>query len=295
MWSTQQNSNSRNITNQIKNKCTAFEPNIPNQPGQINQVYHTPIKSNQCLNQNSNGKPFQFDFNFYFGNLWSSGGHIPAVNHIEPRISFSGMSPKNLDNNFLVFKNSLEKSGYKISSSELNKNQKNIYQPQGIEFLSEKEDKTKKNLSDLFNKARNEVFLSGAKKTVSPKILQNNQVEFQNTKINSDNKFLFISPRKFNKPRKIFKCSGSTVPDSHGSSMKKRRFRKNNQQLDMLLNFYNEHKHWNKQQIKEIAQKTGLKENKVYKWLWDQRNKEYKNTKFLVNKDKKEVEIKEKI
>ena len=36
--------------------------------------------------------------------------------------------------------------------------------------------------------------------------------------------------------------------------------------------------------IKEISQRTGLKENKVYKWLWDQRNKEYKQTKFIINK-----------
>ena len=52
----------------------------------------------------------------------------------------------------------------------------------------------------------------------------------------------------------------------------------------MLSNFFNEHKHWSKNQIKEISQRTGLKENKVYKWLWDQRNKEYKQTKFIINK-----------
>ena len=32
-------------------------------------------------------------------------------------------------------------------------------------------------------------------------------------------------------------------------------------------------------------QKISLKENKVYKWLWDQRNKELKATKFVVKKD----------
>jgi hypothetical protein len=48
--------------------------------------------------------------------------------------------------------------------------------------------------------------------------------------------------------------------------------------------FYNENKHWSKLQIQKISEQTGLKENKVYKWLWDQKNKELKNAKFVVNK-----------
>ena len=52
----------------------------------------------------------------------------------------------------------------------------------------------------------------------------------------------------------------------------------------MLKKFYKEHKIWSKAQIKEISQTIGLKENKVYKWLWDQRNKEMKATKFVVKK-----------
>ena len=47
-----------------------------------------------------------------------------------------------------------------------------------------------------------------------------------------------------------------------------------------------ENKNWSKKQIKEISDNIGLKENKIYKWLWDQKNKEYKVTKFVVNKDK---------
>ena len=68
------------------------------------------------------------------------------------------------------------------------------------------------------------------------------------------------------------------------SQKKKRRFRKNHEQLQRLSVFYNENKHWSKNQIKKISEETGLKENKVYKWLWDQKNKEYKNAKFIVNK-----------
>ena len=51
-----------------------------------------------------------------------------------------------------------------------------------------------------------------------------------------------------------------------------------------LSKFYNENKNWTKGQIKEISEIIGLKENKIYKWLWDQKNKEYKATKFVVNK-----------
>lgn len=68
--------------------------------------------------------------------------------------------------------------------------------------------------------------------------------------------------------------------------LKKKRLRKNNEQLVLLSKFYMENKNWSKKQIKEISDNIGLKENKIYKWLWDQKNKEYKVTKFVVNKDK---------
>ena len=60
--------------------------------------------------------------------------------------------------------------------------------------------------------------------------------------------------------------------------------RKNGEQLELLSKFYNENKNWTKEQIKKISETIGLKENKIYKWLWDQKNKEYKSTKFVVNK-----------
>ena len=72
--------------------------------------------------------------------------------------------------------------------------------------------------------------------------------------------------------------------------MKKKRLRKNNEQLELLSKFYTENKNWSKKQIKEISENIGLKENKIYKWLWDQKNKEYKITKFVVNKDKYNLE-----
>ena len=65
---------------------------------------------------------------------------------------------------------------------------------------------------------------------------------------------------------------------------KKKRIRKNNSQLQALNNFYKGNKRWTKSSILQISQETGLKENKVYKWLWDQKNKDLKNAKFYVNK-----------
>ena len=59
---------------------------------------------------------------------------------------------------------------------------------------------------------------------------------------------------------------------------------KNNEQLELLTKFYSENKNWSKKQIKEISEIVGLKENKIYKWLWDKKNKEYMTTKFVVKK-----------
>ena len=110
----------------------------------------------------------------------------------------------------------------------------------------------------------------------------------RNCNLQISRQFIFSSPLCTAKPKKIFECSGSTLASASSNKTtnnKNRRFRKNNEQIVLLKKFYNEHKHWSKNQIKEISQKIGLKENKVYKWLWDQRNKEIKATKFVVKKD----------
>ena len=97
-----------------------------------------------------------------------------------------------------------------------------------------------------------------------------------------------------NKKQKIlFEClesNGSDSPLPSKKLLKKKRLRKNNEQLELLSKFYNENKNWSKEQIKEVSERIGLKENKIYKWLWDQKNKEYKITKFVVNKNKEKKE-----
>lgn len=92
------------------------------------------------------------------------------------------------------------------------------------------------------------------------------------------------------KKKILFECSGSdaATASSCKSHLKKKRFRKNNDQLIHLSSFYSENKNkeWSKKQIKEISEKIGLGGDKIYKWLWDQKNKEFKANKFIVNKDK---------
>lgn len=118
-----------------------------------------------------------------------------------------------------------------------------------------------------------------------------NKSEYKkNIILNNENddktEFMFNTPVDKKKPKKLFECSGSTMnTDIVKLPQKKRRFRKNNEQLKLLSEFYEENKQWTKIQIQNISNVTGLKENKVYKWLWDQRNKEYKSAKFVVNKN----------
>ena len=365
MWT----SNSKNIHN-LNPRTIPIDQNKNNFTDQV-PIYQTPIK--QSLNvQGNNETPLQIDFNFYFGNLWSSG-HIPAQ---QTDIHNNSVTQHNREANILLFKSSLEKSGYKLTPvSEIKNsniidlgitnNMNNIYENE----LNQNEF-TKKNLNELFNNAKNYEFLQSNKKinNMPNNLLENNNIYYYNNmnnngnnniinpnnnsnqniinnKINNNNNIydnvdyeeeynkenqnnninnngnnilnrnygnknkiinsnfivdgskencknstndkgeaIFNSPIN-KKPKKIFECSGSTLAtNSSKSSTRKRRFRKNNEQLNMLSQFFNEHKHWSKNQIKEISQRTGLKENKVYKWLWDQRNKEYKQTKFIINK-----------
>ena len=334
-------------------------PNISQKPNKNNiteeiPLYQTPIKQSLNIQRSSDTPPLQFDFNFYFGNLWSSG-HIPPQN-VDVSMNNS-VNQHNREANMLLFKSSMEKSGYKLTPmSEV----KNINNSNIIEYgmnnnnlsniygndLNQNEF-TKKNLAELFNNAKNDEFLRSNKK-FSPNldnnmnninnnnftnniyypntgnnfsIIPNNNtnINLNNNNISSINKIPFDdwenekenkNPNNLNnkvqnnnnviskekaeemfdspinkKPKKIFECSGSSITtNSSKSSSRKRRFRKNNEQLFLLSQFFNEHKHWSKNQIKEISIRTGLKENKVYKWLWDQRNKEYKTTKFIINK-----------
>ena len=343
------------------NKVQYPLPN-PNSLPDYNILYQTPIKQLEYQNNNNNNftsTPFRFDFNHYFGNLWSSG-KMPNNQILQPQLF---LSPTQLNkDNIPLNKKSIEES-YKLTPiSQLkysnssnnssnnsnnnnnvinkgnNSNNKNIQQNNNISnnniinnnmnnfnncnyyngYNNPKinnnknpNDLTKKNLNELFNNAKNENSLYDKEKmkfinnfnNFNNCNIINNINHYTNNNTNNNYKrfnrncnlqisrqFIFSSPLCTTKPKKIFECSGSTLASINSNknnniSNKNRRFRKNNDQINLLKKFYNEHKHWSKNQIKEISQKIGLKENKVYKWLWDQRNKEIKATKFVVKKD----------
>ena len=167
-----------------------------------------------------------------------------------------------------------------------------------VKILSDtkKKEKVKKNENNLNN-------LENKKENINRNILSVNiygnekKKEKENkTNLNKDGKNNVIINKSIkdnknditNKKAKIiFECSESKVNGVASSKifLKKKRLRKNNEQIVLLSKFYMEHKNWSKKEIKEISENIGLKENKIYKWLWDQKNKEYKATKFIVNKN----------
>ena len=167
-----------------------------------------------------------------------------------------------------------------------------------VKILSDtnKKEKVKKNDNNLNN-------LENKKENINRNILRvniygNDKKKEKDNKINlnKDGKSNIIINKSIkdnkdditNKKSKIiFECSESKVNGIANSKLflKKKRLRKNNEQIVLLSKFYMEHKNWSKKEIKEISENIGLKENKIYKWLWDQKNKEYKATKFIINKN----------
>lgn len=284
----------------------------------------------------NNVSPFRFDFNFYFGNSRSScfspfyqienQSNNSHLNNISPFLK--GNLSINDEKDYICssFKYSLEKSGYKLNSSQViyfnpnvNSNQRrhffnNYNSPNNI---NRNEVLNNKNRSSNFNDYQgqnntqsntfNNIYPPCAKITIIQNLSESKtrsnidegeEKEDEITKIKEEKipKSFSSSPNShennnnnINKKQKIiFECSGSDVATNGSlkSHLKKKRFRKNNEQLVHLSSFYSKNKNWSKKQIKEISERIGLKENKIYKWLWDQKNKEFKANKFIVNKGK---------
>lgn len=92
-----------------------------------------------------------------------------------------------------------------------------------------------------------------------------------------------VTPKKTKK--NLFECSASST-NYITSTKKKRRCRKNKEQIARLNQFYNDgKKKWTRSEIREISVSIGIKETKVYKWLWDKKNKEEKRLKFYIMKN----------
>ena len=340
--SSQRNSSNNKLSiDQGRTNLVHNHQNIVNNNNTSNELYllyQTPIKQlDQVINNpnNNNTTPFHFDFNQHFGNLWSAG-KIPNNQLWNQNINLSpSQLKKSLEKSYKLTPISLSSKLKNINSQNNSDNSNNsnsnnsgsnfnnnlILNPinegrdnilklnevyEGTNSLNNNNnnnnDPSKKNLYELFNNAKNDIFLSDMKKRNNANNINNN-INYLNNNINNgielikkkninlqiSPQFMFSSPRNIKKSKKIFECSGSTAAtNSNKIIYKKRRFRKNNDQLSLLKKFYEENKTWSKSQIKEISLKIGLKENKVYKWLWDQRNKEIKANKFVVKKENNE-------
>ena len=86
MWGASSLSN-RYQSNTNKAQCPM--PN-PNSLPEYNMLYQTPIKQFEYQQNNNNftATPFRFDFNHYFGNLWSSG-KMPNNQLLQPQMFLS--------------------------------------------------------------------------------------------------------------------------------------------------------------------------------------------------------------
>ena len=266
--------------------------------------FQTPIKEIINYEEANNKSPFNLNFNYYLRNFSSPG--IKSINPINNISSNSFMASPNktklfpdINKDYFFMRKTNDSPSFIVPREYLKENINNnscyTYnsynnfrssnsQKKFSNNIFDENDLTKKNLSILFNKANNDV--------QENKLIENKFIIVDKEKIisNKNNLFNFNSnsPIKYgNKSKKIFECSGSTFETLSPISIgKKRRLRKSERQLFLLKKFYSENKIWSKNQIKELSSKMGIKENKVYKWLWDQRNKDTKNNIFVINKKK---------
>ena len=293
--------------------------NLPLNKKGIEESYKlTPISQLKYSNSSNNSSNNSNNINLIINNNATKNNNninIPQNNNLNNNNSYINNNNINGNNMNNFGYNNNYFNGYNNNNNNNNGNNINNNSYKNINEL------TKKNLNELFNNARNQTSLYDEQKhkfiknfnnynnynilninnynhnnnnhsinnnNYKTKPKSNEAIKNKNYNLQISRQFIFSSPLCNSKPKKIFECSGSTVATLSSNSKninKNRRFRKNNEQIMLLKKFYNEHKHWSKSQIKEISVKIGLKENKVYKWLWDQRNKEIKATKFVVKKD----------
>ena len=259
--------------------------------------FQTPIKgSNSNIIDNNNLTPFKLGFNFYLTNAYSSEPF--DINPINNLFNSSSHNSASKDKKRENDKKSTQQSLYEFSPEFYNKKNKNnsMCSMNSNSFSSEcmkirnMNGLIQKNLSLLFSDIKDENSMISNNENDKNFFMKSMSYKYEdNEKILTNNNNNSINSYKNNSSKKIFECSNSTSFFSPMSYHKKRRIRKNNEQLFLLRKFYNDHKYWSKNQIKEISHLTGIKENKVYKWLWDQRNKEIKNTKFTVNKTTEKI------
>lgn len=252
----------------------------------ISSCYQTPIKQVQG-NQIMSASSDNYNFNFYFGHLFSPG-KLPS-NQVESLENVSSKTSKKEVNFFP--QNSFDKSAFNLNSfSELkdlrfgktNENfncqnqllpiprpinticqfrQINAFIPsiQNVPF-------EKRNFNQMFQ----EIHEKSTKKSLASAEKKKFKVE----KIEGN--------KKISKLFSLYENEGNK--QKNGKFTNRKRYRKNQEQLKILANYFKEKETWNKEEIRQISIDTGLKVPKVYKWLWDQKNKKMTKSMFFVKK-----------
>ena len=281
-------------------KVTNIENNIP----KINYLNNSTQILNPCVSGVFQEKyfntPVHFGLNFYFSQ--------PKSNYYQPQVYSPNIksqeiiypsiyNPENIPNH-IMFKNSLAKSGYRLNQNQfvqfkddfirpnnINNNMKNNY---NLNYCSINNNNIINNIYPTFTRVTTVQILPDNEST---KVNENKKEEKKynlNIKndINKEENLNNNANDNNNSNKKvIFECSETNENNMNNKILlKKKRYRKNREQLGLLSKYYKENKNWSKNKIKEISEIVGLKENKIYKWLWDQKNKEFKGTKFVVNK-----------
>jgi len=251
--------------------------------------------------------PFHFGLNFYFG--------LPKNYYYQPQIYSSNIKPQENSYNYnnnpenmptnIMFKNSLAKSGYRLTQEQIiqfhnnyikqnnmNNNNNNNYYNTFSYCPINNNNNIINNIYPTYNKITNvQIIQDNESSKVNENSQEKKKENISNNSIKKEKDIKItkkeenINNNNINK-KIIFECSetkGINI-NINKNLLKKKRLRKNNEQLVLLTKFYEENKNWSKEKIKEISEVVGLKENKIYKWLWDQKNKEFKATKFIVKK-----------
>ena len=274
-------------------------------------LFQPPIKIYENIqninNFNYNPALFNLGCNRYFGNLCPFGT-IPNNQLLQQQIIMKSLSLDknfNMNQNFQINENINNNIIYNLNNNNniilnQNNNINKLYEINNIynfNNISNTDELNKQNLNDIFNNVKNDKIFFGGNNNRNTNNEFNNKINIQNK---NDN--LQISKQTIcycpstsamnNTSKKIVDCpDGSTLATNNPINKpvnKIKKYKKNSGQIYYLKKFYAEHKHWSKKQIKEISQKIGLKESKVYKWLWDKRNKDIKAKTFIIKKDNKE-------
>ena len=204
--------------------------------------------------------------------------------------------------------NKSQKSNLKLSKTTKNYKNTNNYSNNNTHLVNTKQDSININNPNSLQfssinplnlqspiKIKNKIIISDQKDPNSKTLLNSNSKKKQitnfsninayNILLNSQNKNSsgcaandYYTPLKSSSAKKrIFECieEFSTANTTQKKDKIKKRLRKSSSQIKYLEELYKTNKdNWSNDLLSEITQEIGLDERKVYKWFWDQKNKE---------------------